>query len=916
MIGATIGHYKIIKKLGQGGMGIVYQAQDTKLERIVALKFLPPHLLEQETERARFIQEAKSASALNHPNVCIIHTIEEAAGQQFIVMEYVDGETLRSKFREAPLKLNEALDHAIQVGEALSEAHSKGIVHRDIKADNIMVNSKNQVKVMDFGLAKLKGSLKLTRSSSTVGTLAYMAPEQIQGGTVDARSDIFSFGIVLYELLTQHTPFRGEHEAAMVYSIVNEEPEPLGKYRTDLSPELDRIIRRALEKDPEDRYQSIADMTSELKRLRKDTSRVSRASAKYPALPAQSRQAEASAPAPAPAPAPRKSRKGLWVSLIVVVVIGLAAGAVYYVKFLPQAPPPRVIALNPAMTFRIVQVPLTEIGYPGLSPDGNWAAFPAADVNNKWDVYYMNVAGGEARRITSDSSAHVTQADISPDGGRITYDRWNPVAQRYEVCVVSALGGVSKRIADAGYRPRWRPDGTRIGYLVNSIASNGTSGAMEFWTVDADGEERKQEFAENLAATSTLSSFSWSPEGNVVAFLRSFVEGYQEVFLHDLRNAGERQLTTFAKNIGDVCWTRQGDILLTSERGGNANVWMMTSSGESVVQVTKGSGPDISVKISADGRKMVYLQQLQTGRIWLADSNGLGARQLSLGDHGIRSASMSPDGKQLALEIADIDPLKNASHIYSVNTDRSGLRQLTYGNEITSDPQWSPDGQWISYMTRPPSAPEESSKIYLVDPTLEAKPRFLGDGRSLRWFDASRVLIGSGTKTIAGFIDGSQREQFYDDSTLAVPILDRDYILYRDFHRGREGWWIVGAAQITGGDASAMPIDSMYGPLISDEDLDSLRIPPSPWRHKPLFVLSQYQRYALGPDGRYLVYTNDQGEIWKITLPDRHAERLTGTVSARNVNLTLTRDGRTMVYVESRLNAKLVMIENLLGGGN
>ncbi|MEK6756404.1 MAG: protein kinase, partial [Bacteroidota bacterium] len=269
-------HYKILEKLGEGGMGIVYKAQDTKLDRLVALKFLPHHLTANETERSRFLQEAKAAAALNHPNVCSVIDIQEHDGQQFIVMEYVDGVTLRSKL---PFQdVQQAVHCAIQIGEALSEAHGKGIVHRDVKSDNIMVTGKNHVKVMDFGLAKLKGSLKLTRTSSTVGTLAYMAPEQIQGGKVDARSDIFSFGIVLYETLTGRTPFRGEHEAAMMYSIMNEEPESLLKHRSDLSPEFDRIIRRALEKDPEDRYQSVADMVSELRHEQKKSGRIIRPS--------------------------------------------------------------------------------------------------------------------------------------------------------------------------------------------------------------------------------------------------------------------------------------------------------------------------------------------------------------------------------------------------------------------------------------------------------------------------------------------------------------------------------------------------------------------------------------------------------------------------------------------------------------
>ena len=277
MIGQTISHYTILEKIGEGGMGIVYKAQDTKLDRFVALKFLPAHLSQSEQEKSRFFQEAKSASALNHPNVCTIYGIEEFEAQQFIEMEFVDGVTLRDKIAASnPLNLKHVVEYAIQIGEALHEAHSKGIIHRDIKAENIMVNSKNQIKVMDFGLAKLKGSLKLTRTSSTIGTLAYMSPEQIQGIEADTRSDIFSYGVVLFEMATGKMPFRGEHEAAIMYSIVNEEPEDTAKYRHDIPFELLHILKKSLEKDPEDRYQSMSEILVDLRRLKKESTRIVR----------------------------------------------------------------------------------------------------------------------------------------------------------------------------------------------------------------------------------------------------------------------------------------------------------------------------------------------------------------------------------------------------------------------------------------------------------------------------------------------------------------------------------------------------------------------------------------------------------------------------------------------------------------
>ena len=250
-------------------MGVVYKAQDTKLKRIVALKFLPPHISESGEEKERFIHEAQSASALNHPNITTIHEIDEFQGQMFIVMEYCEGRTLKQVIENETLSIKKVLDIGIQVCEGLTAAHKKEIVHRDIKSDNIMVTKEGQVKIMDFGLAKLKGATKLTKTRSTLGTLAYMSPEQAQGEEVDSRSDIFSFGVVLYELLTRNLPFGGEHQAAVIYSIINEEPRPIARYNSKVTPDLERIVSKALVKDKEDRYQHIDDLLTDLRRERK-----------------------------------------------------------------------------------------------------------------------------------------------------------------------------------------------------------------------------------------------------------------------------------------------------------------------------------------------------------------------------------------------------------------------------------------------------------------------------------------------------------------------------------------------------------------------------------------------------------------------------------------------------------------------
>jgi tetratricopeptide (TPR) repeat protein/predicted Ser/Thr protein kinase len=285
MIGKTISHYKILEKLGEGGMGVVYKAQDIKLDRIVALKFLPKHLLCDESAKTRFAHEAKAASALDHQNIATIYEIDEVEGECFISMAYIEGESLKEVIKEKMLSIEEILNISIQIAEGLNVAHKKGIVHRDIKSDNIMLTNEGLVKIMDFGLAKLKGATKLTTTGATLGTLQYMSPEQAQGIEVDQRSDIFSFGVVLYEMITGQLPFKGEHEAAIIYSILNETPEPLARYKANVPEGLQRIVDKALEKDRNIRYQSAADIIADLKGLQRETTGVSVVKPKKKILP-------------------------------------------------------------------------------------------------------------------------------------------------------------------------------------------------------------------------------------------------------------------------------------------------------------------------------------------------------------------------------------------------------------------------------------------------------------------------------------------------------------------------------------------------------------------------------------------------------------------------------------------------------
>ena len=271
LIGKVISHYRIIEQVGQGGMGVVYKARDQKLDRFVALKFLPPHLGADEDEKKRFIQEAKAASALDHPNICTIYEIDETDnGQMFIAMACYTGETLKTRIGRGPLAVEEGIDIAVQTGQGLAKAHERGIVHRDIKPANIIITQDGQVKILDFGLAKLTGQTKITKAGTTVGTVAYMSPEQARGDAADSRADIWSLGVVLYEMLTGQLPFRGQYEQAVMYLILNEEPQSLAGFRAEVPMEVQRIVKKSMQKYRNARYQQMDEMLRDLKSLRED----------------------------------------------------------------------------------------------------------------------------------------------------------------------------------------------------------------------------------------------------------------------------------------------------------------------------------------------------------------------------------------------------------------------------------------------------------------------------------------------------------------------------------------------------------------------------------------------------------------------------------------------------------------------
>jgi Tol biopolymer transport system component/predicted Ser/Thr protein kinase len=397
MIGQTILHYRVLEQLGEGGMGVVYKAQDTRLDRFVALKFLPSQLRPTDQDKARFMQEAKAAAALSHPNVCSVLDIQEHEGRMFIVMEYVEGQTLRrvmagrqgsdaASGQRTPMPLHRAIEIGVQIADGLGAAHEKGIVHRDIKPENIMVRKDGIAQIMDFGLAKLRSAQgsRLTQQGSTVGTAGYMSPEQIQGTDADHRSDIFSLGVVLYELFTGELPFKGVHETAVAYEIVNVDPPPMSAVNSEISPDLDRIVLECLQKEPDERYQAVKDISKELKRYKRESSRQrttrTMAARQFSPRPGAEQSPVPGAETPVAAPSPGRA----WTRFLWPGVSLLLAAALGYVTLTGTR-------VEPAAPVNVMRFPVTlSVSSPlvlgaatlAIAPDGRNFVYLAGDPNN------------------------------------------------------------------------------------------------------------------------------------------------------------------------------------------------------------------------------------------------------------------------------------------------------------------------------------------------------------------------------------------------------------------------------------------------------------------------------------------------------------------------------------------------------
>jgi eukaryotic-like serine/threonine-protein kinase len=478
--GATLGPYEILSLIGAGGMGEVYLAREISLGRNVALKVLPSEFTHDPHRVARFEQEARSASALSHPNICTIHALGELPdGRRFIAMEYVAGETLRHQLNALRFTIRGTLDIATQVATALNAAHAAGIIHRDIKPENVMLRPDGFVKVLDFGLAKLTAASESAAAESTqtafrtdagavVGTIAYMSPEQARGQQVDARTDVWALGAVLYEMVAGRGPFTAKSSGDTLAAILEHDPDPLARFHSDVLPELQRIVSKTLRKDREQRYQSMKDVLLDLQALREDLHTQVRSGSSPSVEPAPATRQPSTSPGQpiVPSLVPAKHRR-LIVATAAVVIAGLLGGVVWWMRARSSAP----MANAPAAP---VQRNLTRLTFgPGLqtdvtfSPDGRFIAY-ASDRTGNFDIWVQPVGGGDPIQVTH-SPADDIQPDWSPDGRSIVF---RSAREGGGLFIVPPLGGVERKVAAFGFRPRFSPDSSKV-LFVDSLAYEG-----------------------------------------------------------------------------------------------------------------------------------------------------------------------------------------------------------------------------------------------------------------------------------------------------------------------------------------------------------------------------------------------------------------------------------------------------------
>jgi serine/threonine protein kinase/Tol biopolymer transport system component len=675
-----VGPYNVLERIGGGGMGIVHRAEDSRLGRIVALKFLPPDLTRDTVAKARFQQEARAASALDHPNICTIFEVGETAdGQLYLAMPFYDGETLRQRLERGPLPVDEAVDVAAQVARGLAKAHRQGIVHRDVKPANLMLTADGVVKILDFGIAKLAGAAVLTRTGSTLGTPAYMSPEQMRGEEVDARTDLWSLGVVLYEMLAGRRPFPGDHESVVRQAILGLRPEPVSRLRPEVPPELDRITAGLLAKSLADRTPAADQAAAELRSL------TGASSSGHPIFQAT---------------AAGRSRGSGWTgggrwwlaAGLAAALAGLAGLGGYALSNRKEATP------RPQLGATFSR--LTDQGgretFPSLSPDGNFFVY-VKSVDGNADIYLQRTAGGSPINLTADSPADDTQPAFSPDGNQIAFRSERNGGGLF---LMGATGESVRRLTDAGYNPAWSPDGREILCAAEAISDPVLRRTdSRLWRVDVASGRRRPVPAEDAVQP------SWSPHGQRIAYWGRSHDGAQRIVWTaspDGRDAVQAVSDGFLN--WNPVWSPDGrHLYYASDRSGSMNLWRVPID-EATGRVRGGPEPIPTpspwsglISLSRDGHRLVYAineSRANVERLAFDPVRGTAGllTPVTEGSRAVRSAAPSPDGEWIVY-----DTSAPQEDLFLVRRDGGGMRRLTNDPAKDRIPRWSPDGSRIVF---------------------------------------------------------------------------------------------------------------------------------------------------------------------------------------------------------------------------